>query len=133
MRGAPRHAADHLIVSFLSVPHWLAYWAVGWRITATMYANEIRTLFYHIEQAMPRIHPLNRAAVELYLRQTWGPLTVLVLALDPWYDSSLQDRFQDYVDHEKQRIQTNLEKIKYNIDALDTLYLVVGSGRLEKV
>lgn len=48
-------------------------------------------------------------------------------------NDALQARFQSYVDAEELRLKTNLEAIRYDIDGLDALALVTGSGRIEKV
>lgn len=45
----------------------------------------------------------------------------------------IQYKFQAYMDHEEERITKNLEAIHYDIDALDTVYVVAGPGRIEKV
>lgn len=49
------------------------------------------------------------------------------------WDPQLFDKFKSYVTREEQRMKETLETIKYRIDAPNTLTLLLGSGRLEKV
>lgn len=120
-----------------SIPHWLAYWAIGWKIFASQYVDKIKELLSKMRVAIPRVHPRNRRAVDNYFNIWWW-CAFLLLGMPehgrPEAEfSTPPDRFQEYIDLEEQRIRGNLEKIKYDIDASDTLSLVLGSGRLEKV
>lgn len=49
------------------------------------------------------------------------------------WDENLFDKFKEYVEQEEARIEKNLEDIKYILDGQDTMVLVAGNGRLEKV
>ena len=44
-----------------------------------------------------------------------------------------QVKFKEYVQFEEDRLRKNLTAIKYDIDALETVYGVIGPGRVEKV
>ncbi len=46
---------------------------------------------------------------------------------------NLTAKFQAYMDFEDERLTKNLEEFKYDIDELDTVYIILGPGRLEKV
>jgi hypothetical protein len=48
-------------------------------------------------------------------------------------NESLQSKFQNFVDAEEARLAANLDAVDYDIDAADTLVLVTGQGRIEKV
>ncbi len=48
-------------------------------------------------------------------------------------DDPTFQRFIDYVNHEELRMADTLKTIAYYMDSRDTLDLVTGSGRLEKV
>jgi hypothetical protein len=48
-------------------------------------------------------------------------------------DTDLREKTQEYVLQEEARIKANLESIKYDIDAPNTLALITGPGRIEKV
>ncbi len=47
-----------------------------------------------------------------------------------WTDWS---KFLPYVEDEEKRLKRQLEKLKYSIDASDSLLLITGPGRLERV
>ncbi|KAI0353185.1 hypothetical protein OH77DRAFT_1407357 [Trametes cingulata] len=114
-----------------SLARWLAYWAVGWQSGASRYVEMIKTTLAQMRDLLPHVLPANRGPADSYLSNILGPTLMLVLALkadNQWP----QWRFEDYVEHEEQRIRSNLEHVKYYIDASDTLSLVLGPGRLEK-
>ena len=83
-----------------------------------------------------QVLPVNRGYVDYYLRQTWGIASELAKSLQapvttiPDY---AEEKFKEYVQYEEDRIRKNLSGIKYDIDALETVYGVVGPGRIEKV
>ena len=79
--------------------------------------------------------PVNRNALNSYLevlRSIFMLLHGVSMDLDD-DDATHCDRFQEYIDPEERRIRENLQKVKYTIDASDTLFLVVGTGNLDKV
>lgn len=104
-----------------------------------MYVEKIKLLLKRMRDAIHKVHPRNRQHVDDYFGTTWWWVGALIMGLpqdDVMNDqpsTTSIDRFQEYIDWEEQRISENLQKIKYNIDASDTLFLVLGPGRLEKV
>ncbi len=104
-------------------------------MTAVHCASEIRRICAKMFAIRPFIHTENRQAVETYLDTTWKEITTLSysLASSPLQSDDLKERFQSYVDAEEQRLKEGLEIFKYNIDAIDTLRLITGAGRIEKV
>ncbi|KAI0708178.1 hypothetical protein C8T65DRAFT_211601 [Cerioporus squamosus] len=116
-----------------SLPQWIAYWAVGWHMTAQDYKSKIVEIFAKMFSIRPLVHPANRNAVDQYLRSVWKTVCTLTLSLVPAnYPDSLRERFKSYVDSEEQRLREGLETVKYDIDAMDTLSLIMGPGRVEK-
>ncbi|TFK81228.1 hypothetical protein K466DRAFT_558153 [Polyporus arcularius HHB13444] len=117
-----------------SIPHWLAYWAIGWKIGASMHASRILILLSLMRDAVPKVLPRNRSAVDNYF-VVWWWIGMMIAGLQNSFDAELNTpsyRFQEYIDMEEARLRGNLERIKYNIDASDTLTLVMGTGGLEK-
>lgn len=45
----------------------------------------------------------------------------------------VEEKFEEYMQYEEDRIRGNLHGIKYNIDASETVRGVIGAGRIEKV
>ena len=88
-----------------------------------------------MRDTIPTVLPVNRKMVDVYFNVWWWLLRLLhgvSLNLDH-HDMLLGYLFQEYIDMEEQRIRQNLDKVKYYIDASDTLYLVAGSGNFDRV
>ena len=82
----------------------------------------------------PQIHNANAEAVLKYLLAVYKRSVKLTSSFNGTYQAdSLKARFQSYVDAEEQRLREGLETVRYDIDAMDTLTLVTGPGRIEKV
>ena len=100
---------------------------------ATKYRDKITTLCAKMFAIRSQVHPANQHAVDKYLQTVWKKISTLgnsvVRTTQP---ESLQDRFKSYVEAEEQRLREGLETVKYDIDAVDTLLLVTGPGRIEK-
>lgn len=117
-----------------SLPHWLAYWAIGWQMAAMRYRDMIVDICEKMFAIRPRIHLANRNPVNEYLETVWKRISTLTSSfVTTCQPESLQERFKSYVDAEEQRLREGLETVKYGIDAMDTLLLVTGPGRIEKV
>ena len=134
-----------------SLPHWLAFWAVGepntsfchtphlitagfkWSIID--YAHKIEDLFAKMEGVRSMVViPPNREAIDQYFSNVWfyvHTFTAAVLS----QSSGLDDpkRFKPYIEAEEARLERNLRAVDYIIDGVDTLPLIAGVGRVEKV
>ena len=106
---------------------------LGWGVGAAMYTTKIKEVMGKIRLTLPHVLPLNRSAVDEYLRSTWTQTLKLILGIRSETSWILEGRFQDYFEFEEQRIRSHLELIRYHIDAPETISLVLGPGRLEKV
>ena len=119
---------------FFSLPHWLAYWAIGWQMTTTKYRDMIVNICAKMFAIRPHVHPANRHAVDIYLQTVWQKISTLTLSfVNANQPDSLQERFKSYIEAEEIRLREGLETIRYDIDAMDTLLLITGPGRIEKV
>jgi hypothetical protein len=78
--------------------------------------------------------PPNREAFDRYFEYTWASVHTLTAAV-PSQNSGPDDskRFQSYLEAEEDRLGNNLRAVDYVIDGIDTLSLVAGVGRIEKV
>ncbi|OJT10257.1 hypothetical protein TRAPUB_13211 [Trametes pubescens] len=116
-----------------SLSHWLAYWAIGWQMTATYYRNKVVTLLGKMFAMQSLIHPANARAVEKYLETVYKRVCTLTSSFVCANESdALKARFQSYVEEEEKRLREGLETVRYDIDAMDTLTLITGPGRIEK-
>ena len=133
-----------------SLPHWLAFWAVGelniffyptsssiiagfkWSIID--YAWKIEDLFAKMEGIRATVLPPNREAVDKYFATVWVAVHALTAAVSSQY-SDLGDpgKFELYLDSEKTRLEDKLITYNYIIDGIDTVALITGKGRIEKV
>ncbi|KAF7294308.1 hypothetical protein HMN09_01159800 [Mycena chlorophos] len=116
-----------------SLTKWLALWAVGWHQSMTRYAIKIRELIAKMFAVRFNVLPSNRVAVNKYLDDIYRGVTTLHSGLNPCYiNESLQEKFSQYFDAEEERLRGNLEAIQYDVDALNTLFLITGHGRIER-
>lgn len=99
------------------------------------YQAKIQALISKMFTILPHILPANRAGVHDYIIKVYEVVTTIVASVNVCNDTNeaLQARFSTYVDAEEARLKGNLEAVEYDIDAEDTLSLVVGPGRIEKV
>ncbi|KAI0762326.1 hypothetical protein C8Q74DRAFT_143012 [Fomes fomentarius] len=116
-----------------SLLHWMAYWAIGWQMAMTHYAVQIDSLLEKMFTIKSLVLPANRRFVEKYLDSVWSLVTELTTGFRraEWSDA-LRERFQSYVLAEEEKMREQLEIVRYDIDAADTLLLITGPGRIEK-
>ncbi|KAL6299183.1 hypothetical protein BKA93DRAFT_612607 [Sparassis latifolia] len=116
-----------------SLLHWIAYWAVGWRINATIYIRRINELVGKMFAIKEEVYATNGPYVDEYLHTVWAGITSLTCSVRPMTSSdNLQARFKSRMDAEEERIRTNLEAVRYNINDMETLSLITGPGTIEK-
>jgi hypothetical protein len=135
-----------------SLPHWIAFWAAGkpnislylnpsriiagfkWSIID--YAKKIETLFAKMEGIRTTILPPNREAFDKYFGAVWAPVHTLTAAVSS-LPSKLRlddlEKFKLYLGLEEARLGKKLQAVDYVIDGTDTLALITGGGRIEKV
>ncbi|KAF9242644.1 hypothetical protein BU15DRAFT_60359 [Melanogaster broomeanus] len=101
-----------------SLPHWLAYWAAGWHSVTWEYTLRIKRVIQTMHDHLPSIEQLCAS--------------VRVCEDEIYQDGQLDEKIRPYVEEEQARIATNLESVMWNIDAMNTLALVVGPGRIER-
>ncbi|KAJ7734821.1 hypothetical protein B0H16DRAFT_1892397 [Mycena metata] len=79
------------------LPHWIAYWVVGWQASATAYCAEIDNLIAQMVLIRDRVRVKMPASMIIWTK------------------------FQDYVDSQEETLRTRLEKIHYVIDSSSTV------------
>ena len=133
-----------------SLPHWLAFWAVGepnipsiptpssiisgfkWSIID--YAQKIENLFAKMEGVRTLVLPPNREVFDKYMTLVWilvHTLTAAASSLSSGLDGT--EKFKLHLEAEEARLGKNLRAVDYVIDGIDTLKLITGGGRIEKV
>ncbi|KAJ7437086.1 hypothetical protein B0H11DRAFT_2206778 [Mycena galericulata] len=116
-----------------SLKKWLAFWAIGWHQSMSHYVGKIRELLAKMFALRLTVLPANRGSVNKYLDSIYHGVTALHSGLNPCYvNEGLQRKFTSYVEAEEARLRSNLEAISYDIEALNTLFLVTAHGRIER-
>jgi hypothetical protein len=106
----------------------------GFRAEIINYAKQIEDLFAKMEGVRSHVLPPNREAIDDYFNEVWDPvhtLTAAVISLQS--EPSSPDKFKPYLEAEEARLAANLKAVDYTIDGTDTLTLITGVGRVEKV
>lgn len=104
------------------------------------YYDRIQLLLARIAVISMEVHQSNQPFVDHY-HASWeaGYVVHMVLAGVHNFvkglnvDDQLLERFKPYIDGEELKMKKRLQSIAYHIDAPNTLDLVMGSGRMEKV
>ncbi len=133
---------------------WVAFWAVGesntpfystphqmiagfkWSIID--YARKIEELFAKMEGVRSVVLPPNRGVIDAYFGYVWQAvhtLTASVTSQTSSQSSGSDDlkTFKSYLEAEQARLGNNLRAVDYIIDGVDTIPLIAGVGRIEKV
>lgn len=98
------------------------------------YRGEITDIIAKMFAILPRVRDANRASVTAYMSSVYTFVMTVVDSVNPTaVNDALQVRFKGYIEAEESRLKGNLEAIQYDIDDLDTLSLITGPGRIEKV
>ncbi|KJA15486.1 hypothetical protein HYPSUDRAFT_58773 [Hypholoma sublateritium FD-334 SS-4] len=123
-----------------SLPHWIAYWAVGWQANVSLYKNKIYSLIQTMFQTLEHVHSSNKRAVDEYLCQrVFWRIELLLRAtrsINPNIMSDSPDLIrmtESYAASEEEKLTRNLEGVGYYLDTATTVTLVTGEGRIERV
>ncbi|KAI0265443.1 hypothetical protein BC834DRAFT_825092 [Gloeopeniophorella convolvens] len=118
---------------YWSLLHWLAFWAIGWKSSMIWYANRLEDLFARIEGIYSQVLAPNREVVAFYQAKVRRLLHTFTSTLRGEEYAPHWDKFSTYVEEQEKLLIANLQTIDYSIDAVDTIALVTGENRLEKV
>ncbi|THG94425.1 hypothetical protein EW026_g7045 [Hermanssonia centrifuga] len=121
-----------------SLPHWMAYWAVGFQMSLRYYYDRILALLSKMAVVSEKVLDSNRALVDRFMG--CAPLRVIEAVLagirssheNDYLDEELFARFKRHVDSEEAKMEKTLQILKYCLDAPNTVAMVLGSGRPEK-
>jgi len=106
----------------------------GFRSSIIEYAQKIEDLFAKMEGIRAEVLPPNREGVDYYFIVIWKRVHRLTdAAPSPLYLSFDPEKFRSYLEAEEIRLSANLKAVNYIIDGTDTLSLITGEGRIEKV
>jgi hypothetical protein len=89
-----------------------------------------------MEETRVEVLPPNQKFFDNYFTFVWKivhTLTAAVTSLEPELGTRGLERFKSYLEAEEARLSASLKAVDYNIDGTDTLTLITGVGRIEKV
>ena len=100
----------------------------------THYIAQIDELLEKMFAIKSLVLPANRRFVERYLDSVWSFVTELTSGFRrAEWSHVLREKFHSHVARQEVEMRERLETVRYDIDAADTLLLVIGPGRIEKV
>ena len=106
----------------------------GWQMSCTYYIVKITNCFAEMFALEPHVRAENHTFVAEYLMNVWRPVTTLSASMSTFaVEDELWSRFESYVLAEEKRLDDALKDVHYYIDAVETLYLITGPGRIEQV
>jgi len=120
-----------------SAPHTTIFtteFSAGFRTSIINYAKRIEELFAKMEGVRAIVLPPNREPIDDYFDHIWEPvhsLTAAVISLPS--EASNPEKFKLYLEAEEARLDSHLKSVDYTIDGTDTLTLITGVCRIEKV
>ncbi|KIJ24607.1 hypothetical protein M422DRAFT_274560, partial [Sphaerobolus stellatus SS14] len=98
-----------------SLPHWVAYWAVGWHQTLIDYSARIEEVISKIFAILPEICAENQSSANQYLSTVYVPIWTLARSVNEvMVNPSLRFRFEQYCRTEELRLK------------------ITGPGRIER-
>ena len=113
--------------------------APGFPLSLHHYYDRIRVLLSNLEDASGRVLSANGSLFDRFmgcveLRQVEAILGGVRSAQDTdLWDQDLFKRFEDYVAFEYEETKDMLDRLQYYLDAPNTVAMVLGMGRPEKV
>lgn len=111
----------------------------GFKWSLIDYAQKMEDLLAKMEGVRRVVLPPNREAVDQYFGSVWDVVHTLTAAVNSQSsqfsgpDDSDSNKFKLYLEAVEVRLGNNLQAVDYVIDGVDTLPLITGLGRVEKV
>ncbi|KAF5376289.1 hypothetical protein D9615_008531 [Tricholomella constricta] len=121
-----------------SLPHWIAYWAVGWQASMSRYKDKIYELVQTMFQTLEHVLPSNRRAADEYLfHSSFWRIELLLrstrsVSSKILSDPELTKMTESYEKDEEERLDANLQDVAYELDTPATVSLMTGVGRIER-
>ncbi|KAG6834468.1 hypothetical protein H0H93_009456, partial [Arthromyces matolae] len=122
-----------------TLPHWIAYWAVGWQASMSHYKEMIYELVQTMFRTLEYVLPSNRKAVDEYLfHPSFWRIELLLRSMRSVNPKVLSEpelikMTESYQEYEEERLDANLNDVAYELDTMATVALITGAGRIERV
>jgi hypothetical protein len=107
----------------------------GWHLSIWEYRSQIAGILQQMWDLYPLTLLGNRSTVLEYRKSTvLERLELLLLGIQRCpQDANLKHKIASYVQSEETRMEGNLRSVAYELDAPDTVTLITGPGRIERV
>ncbi|KAF8340734.1 uncharacterized protein EI90DRAFT_3036693 [Cantharellus anzutake] len=120
-----------------SLLQWLAYWAHGWRVEASIYAQLMHALLNQMYELTNTVHLMNSRIIHVYFHGHWVPKLDRLLKramYSTWNVTStpLDDLVLVQMEERRKRLMPALQRLYFNIDDAESLGLIKEPGRIEK-
>jgi hypothetical protein len=118
---------------------WVAYWARGWLVESACYGRLINETLSFMRSLFGGVRLENSLSVLYYFQSgRWSDSIDLLTysagnKTESMTDTPLDDLVKARMAQKEARLDAALQPLFYHIDAPETLTLVCGEGRLEKV
>ncbi len=116
---------------------WLAFWARGWKQQTSIYARSINEVIEMIKRLSFTVLVENNQLATTYLRSFDFSLERLTYAATtntpPVSDSPLDGLVTKSMAYKEKKLERALQRLYYTVDAPESLRLICGPGRMEKV
>ncbi|KAK7443740.1 hypothetical protein VKT23_015522 [Stygiomarasmius scandens] len=118
-----------------SLVQWIAFWAAGRHFAIWSYRQKIAAMLSKAYAMLDEVLPTNRSFIDRYIQDVYVLDQILKSTIPSKkddLDSRLIDKVEAYMKTEEQRMEKKLEALRYEIDAQDTLALIVGNNQIER-
>ncbi|KAF8069904.1 hypothetical protein FPV67DRAFT_991835 [Lyophyllum atratum] len=111
-----------------SLPHWIAYWAVGWQASMSRYKDKIYELVQTMFRILEHVLPSNRRAADEYLfHSSFWRIELLLrstrsVSSKILSDPDLSKMTESYERDEEERLDANLNDVAYELDTPTTVF-----------
>jgi hypothetical protein len=117
---------------------WIAYWGRGWLVECSRYGRLINETLSFMKILFGGVRLENSQAILLYFQKGWTDYINLLTysagsKTEFTTDTPLDDLVKARMKQKEDRLDKALKPLFYHIDTPETLILVCGEGRLEKV
>ncbi|KIJ42134.1 hypothetical protein M422DRAFT_254828 [Sphaerobolus stellatus SS14] len=94
-----------------SLPHWIAYWAIGWQLTLDHNKEACQEILARMLRTLPSVRPENRDAANQYFETMSQCILPLLASVNPVEeDEILFEKFEKYNKQEEQALKARLKE-----------------------
>ena len=93
---------------------------------------DIKAIFRNIFAILPNILPENKSKVNEYIENVWPMYMEIVACFRDTPTGDLpEEKFAEFFRRTEEKLEGNLEKMKYNIESPETVHILIDGSSLE--